>query len=164
MSGLAAFTLFHVLLSIAAIAAGFVVVYGLLNGRSMGRWTMAFLILTAATTFTGFLFPFHGFTPALGTGIVSTVFLILAVLARYRFEMAGRWRSVYIVSAMVSLYLNCFVFVVQSFQKVPALHALAPKGNEPVFAATQGVVLLSFVILGYLAVKWFRGELAAATR
>jgi hypothetical protein len=159
MSGLLAFTLFHVALSVAAIGAGFVVVYGLLNGRSMGRWTMVFLAFTVATTFTGFLFPFRGFTPALGTGIVSTVFLILAVAARYRFHMAGRWRSVYIVSAMVSLYLNCFVFVVQAFQKVPALRALAPNGNEPAFAATQGVVLLTFVILGYLAVKWYRGEM-----
>lgn len=164
MSGLLLFTLFHVALSIAAIAAGFVVVYGLLNGRSMGRWTMVFLAFTAATTFTGFLFPFHGFTPALGTGIVSTVALVIAAAARYRFSMAGRWRSVYIVSALVSLYLNCFVFVVQAFQKVPALRALAPNGNEPPFAATQGVVLLSFLILGYLSVKWFRGELLPATR
>jgi hypothetical protein len=162
MSGLIAFTLFHVALSVAAIVFGLLTVYGLLNGRRMGRLTAYFLVFTAATTLTGFLFPFHGFTPALGVGIVSTVILALAVAARYRFHMAGFWRAIYITSAITALYLNCFVFVVQAFQKVPALHALAPDGAGPVFAGVQAVVLLSFVITGYLAVKRFRWELAVA--
>lgn len=157
----APFTFFHVLLSIAGMVTGVVVVFGLLNGRSMGRWTFAFLITTAATTLTGFLFPFHGFTPALGVGILSSLLLALAVVARYPFAMAGLWRSVYVTSAITALYLDWFVFVVQSFQKVPALHALAPNGNEPVFAGVQGVVLLSFVLAGYFSVKRFR-PLAAA--
>jgi hypothetical protein len=160
MSGLVAFTIFHVVLSFVAIGLGFVTVYGLLNGRRMGRFTAWFLIFTAATTFTGFLFPFKGFTPALGTGIVSSVLLVLAVVARYRFKMAGHWRAVYITSAIAAFYLNCFVFVVQAFQKVPALHALAPDGAGPVFAGVQAVVLLTFVVVGYAAVKRFRWELA----
>lgn len=160
MSGLLLFTLFHVALSLVAIGLGFVTVYGLLNGRRMGRLTAWFLVLTAATTLTGFLFPFRGFTPALGTGIVSSVLLVLAVAARYRFRMERHWRAVYITSAIAAFYLNCFVFVVQAFQKVPALHALAPDGSGPVFAGVHGVVLISFVIVGYLAVKRFRWELA----
>lgn len=160
MSGLVLFTLFHVALSFAAIGLGFVTAYGLLNGRRMGRLTAWFLFFTAATTFTGFLFPFKGFTPALGVGIVSSLILALAVAARYRFHMRSHWRAVYITSAITALYLNCFVFVVQAFQKVPALNALAPEGSGPVFAGVQAVVLLSFVIVGYAAVKRFRWELA----
>lgn len=162
MTGLALFTLFHVLLSVAAIAAGMIVVYGLFKGRSMGRWTMAFLATTAATTFTGFLFPFHGFTPALGVGIISSLLLALAVVARYSFQMAGPWRATYIISAMTAMYLNCFVFVVQAFQKVPALHALAPKGSELPLTALQALVLVSFVVAGYLAVKSFHAGTTAA--
>jgi hypothetical protein len=160
MSGLILFTLFHVVLSVMAISLGLVTVYGLINGRRMGRLTAWFLAFTAATTITGFLFPFHGFTPALGVGIISTLLLVLAVVARYRFAMAGRWRAIYITSAITALYLNCFVFVVQSFQKIPVLHAFAPDGSGPVFAGVQAVVLLSFTVVGYAAVKRFRGELA----
>ena len=162
MSGLVLFTLFHVALSVAAIVLGLVTVYGLINGRRMGRLTAWFLVFTAATTFTGFLFPCHGFTPALGVGIVSTLILVLAVAARYRFHMAGAWRAIYITSAITALYLNCFVFVVQSFQKVPALHALAPDGSGSIFAGVQAVVLLSFAVVGYAAVKRFRWERAIA--
>jgi hypothetical protein len=129
----------------------------------MERLTAWFLVFTAATTWTGFLFSFHGFTPALGVGIVSTVILALAVAARYRFHMADHWRTIYITSAITALYLNCFVFVVQAFQKVPALRALAPDGSGPVFADVQrSVVLFSFEITGYLAIRRFRWELAAA--
>ena len=162
MSALALFTLFHVLLSVAAIGLGGAVAYGLLNGRRMGRMTIAFLVATAATTLTGFLFPFHGFTPALGVGIVSSVVLVLAVIARYRFRMTGAWRAIYITSAFVAFYLNCFVFVAQAFQKVPALHALAPLGDEPPFAAVQALVLAGFLVTGWLALKRFRWDLARA--
>jgi hypothetical protein len=63
---------------------------------------------------------------------------------------------VYVIGAVISLYLNVFVLVVQSFLKVPALHAFAPNGNEPPFAIAQGCVLLVFIVLGVLAAKRFR--------
>ena len=156
MTGLALFTAFHVLLSIVGILTGLVMAYGLLNSQPYGRWTVAFLVTTGATTLTGFLFPFHGFTPAIGVGIISTLILVLAVAARYAFQLRGFWRPTYIVSALTAFYLNCFVFVVQAFQKVPALHALAPAGSGATFSLVQGIVLLSFLVLGYLAVKSFR--------
>lgn len=166
MTGLALFTQFHVLLSLAAIVAGLIVLYGLLKDRAMERWTMAYLVTMAATLLTGFLFPFHGVTPAIVVGIISTLLIILAVVARYSFRMAGAWRAAYIISALTVLYLNCFVLVVQAFQKIPALHALAPKGSETPFTATQAFVFLTFVVAGYLAVKWFRqaGTMAAVRR
>lgn len=164
MTVLALFTQFHVLLSIAALIAGLVVLYGLLKDRSMERWTMAYLVTMGATLLTGFMFPFHGFTPAIGVGIISTGLLALAIVARYSFRMAGPWRGAYIISAVTVLYLNCFVFVVQAFQKIPALHALAPKGSELPFTALQAFVLLTFVVAGYLAVKWFHSGSMAALR
>jgi hypothetical protein len=149
------FTLFHVVLSLIGIAAGLVVLRGLIRNETLNSWTLVFLVTTAATTLTGFLFPFRGFTPAIGTGIVSTVALALTIPARYTFHLAGSWRWIYVVGAAFSLYLNCFVLVVQAFLKIPALNALAPQGNEPPFAIAQGIVLVLFVYAGYLSVRRF---------
>jgi hypothetical protein len=156
MSGLALFTNVHVLISIAGILSGLVVLYGLLNARRQDLWTPIFLGTTLATTVTGFFFPFHGFTPAIGVGIVSTVLLAAAIAALYAYRLKGAWRAVYVVCAVASLYFNCFVLVVQLFQKIPALHALAPSGSEPPFAIAQVFVLGFFAVTGFLAVKRFR--------
>ena len=149
------FTQIHVVLSLIGIVAGLVVLFGMFKNNQLNSWTLIFIVTTVATTLTGFLFPFKGFTPAIGTGIVSSVVLAVTVLARYAFNMIGAWRWIYVVTAVVSLYLNCFVLVVQGFLKVPALHALAPQGNEPAFALTQGLVLVLFVIAGFIAVRRF---------
>lgn len=153
--GMTPFTLFHVVLSLIGIAAGFVVLSGWLRSDRRSGWTALFLLSTFATVITGFLFPFSGFTPAIGVGIIATVLLVLAIAALYRYQLAGRWRAVYVVCAAASLYLNVFVLVVQAFAKVPALNALAPTGAEPPFAIAQGVVLLAFCAFGYLAVSRF---------
>jgi len=149
------FTQIHVVLSLIGIVAGLVALFGMFRNKPLNGWTLIFIVTTVATTLTGFLFPFKGFTPAIGTGIVSSVVLAVTVLARYAFNMIGAWRWIYVVTAVVSLYLNCFVLVVQGFLKVPALHALAPQGNEPAFALTQGLVLVLFVIAGFIAVRRF---------
>jgi len=149
------FTQIHVVLSLIGIVAGLVALFGMFRNKSLNGWTLIFIVTTVATTLTGFLFPFKGFTPAIGTGIVSSVVLAVTVLARYAFNMIGAWRWIYVVTAVVSLYLNCFVLVVQGFLKVPALRALAPQGNEPAFALTQGLVLVLFVIAGFIAVRRF---------
>jgi hypothetical protein len=147
------FTLVHVALSLIGIIAGLVALFGLFRNNPLNSWTLVFLVTTVATTLTGFLFPFRGFTPAIGTGIVSSLVLAPTVLARYTFGLAGAWRRIYVVGAVVSLYLNCFVLVVQVFLKVPALHQLAPQGNEPAFVLAQGMVLVLSVISGFLAVR-----------
>ena len=151
--GSAAFGLFHVALSFVGIAAGFAVLAGLLRGDRPDGWTHAFLVTTAATSVTGFLFPFNGFTPGIGTGVVTTLVLIPTLLAFYRFDLEGRWQRTYVIGAVISLYLNTFVLVVQSFLKFPQLRELAPSGNEPPFAIVQGLVLIFFVYAGYRAVK-----------
>jgi hypothetical protein len=118
--------------------------------------TALFLFTTALTSVTGFLFPIHGFTPALGVGIVACVILVVTLFALYKEHLAGAWRWIYVIGAVASLYLNVFVLVVQSFVKVSALNALAPTQTEPPFAVTQAAVLSIFILITLIAVIKFR--------
>jgi uncharacterized protein YggT (Ycf19 family) len=153
--GMTTLTAVHVLLSLIGILSGMVILFGLLAANPRNGWTLVFLATTLATIATGFLFPLPGFTPALGVGVLSMFILAAAIAARYRLHLAGAWRWVYVVGAVAALYFNSFVLVVQSFLKIPVLHMLAPKGSEPAFTLTQGVVLLFFLVSGFLAVKRF---------
>jgi hypothetical protein len=149
---LPAFTLVHVIISLIGIAAGLVVMFGLLGSKPMPGLTAIFLAFTILTSATGFLFPFKELLPSHIIGIISLVLLAIACLALYGMKLAGVWRPVYIVTAMISLYFNVFVLVIQSFLKVPALAALAPAvapapPGGPVFAVVQGIVLVFFVVL-----------------
>ena len=157
-SGLAAFTLFHVALSLVGILAGLVVVFGLIAGKWLKGWTGLFLTTTVATSATGFLFPYHEFKPSYAVGIVSLLVLAIAMFAFYGRGLAGAWRRTYVISAVISLYLNVFVLVAQLFMKVPALKALAPTQSEPPFLATQVVVMVVFIVLGFLAGRRFPAE------
>lgn len=150
-----AFTLLHVVISLVGIVTGLVVLGGMLRSARPGALTHIFLVTTLLTTVTGFLFPISTFTPALGTGIVSMLLLLPALAGLYVFGLKGAWRWIYAATAIVALYLNCFVLVVQSFQKVPFLAELAPTQSEPPFLIAQGVLLVAFLILGTRAVKRF---------
>jgi hypothetical protein len=155
---LSTFTFLHVLVSLVSIASGFVVVLGLIAGKRLPRWTALFLATTALTSLSGFLFPFKGFTPAIGLGVLSLVLLSVAVIALYRGRLAGAWRGTYIINATLALYFNFFVLIVQLFAKVPALKAIAPTQSAPAFGITQLIVMAIFVSLAVLAFKRFRGE------
>jgi len=150
------FTLVHVVISLIGILSGFVVVFGLLGGKLLDAWTALFLTTTVLTSVTGFMFPFEKVTPGIKLGIISLVVLAIAIAARYAFHLVGAWRTIYAVGATLALYLNVFVLVVQSFEKVPALHALAPTGSVPAFLAAQLVVLAAFLALGAFATIRFR--------
>ncbi len=152
---LSTFTLVHVLISLAGIASGFIVVYGMLTGKRLDAWTAVFLATTVLTSATGFLFPVEHLLPSHVVGIISLLTLLVAILARYAFHLAGAWRWLYVVCALLALYLNCFVAVIQSFLKVAALHALAPTQKEPPFLVAQLAVVALFIVLGVLAVKRF---------
>jgi uncharacterized membrane protein SirB2 len=93
-------------------------------------------------------------------GIISLVVLAVAILARYAFHLAGAWRWIYVVGAVVGLYLNVFVLIAQAFLKVPALKAIAPTQSEPPFLIAQLVVMALFIALGIAAAKRFRNQLA----
>jgi hypothetical protein len=150
------FTAIHVLLSLIGIASGLVVLFGQITANRMPSWTLLFIATTLATSITGFFFPFHGFTPALGVGVVSLIILSAAIVARYRFRLTGAWRWIYVVGAVLALYFNSFVLVVQAFLKIPRLHVLAPTGSELPLALVQVLVLAFYLVAGALAVKRFR--------
>lgn len=154
--GIEMLTLIHVALSLAGIGSGFIVVGGMLCGRHLPRPVAVFLLTTALNSATGYLFPINGLTPAHVVGAISLALLAAASIALYRLRLAGRARNAYVVCAMAAQYLNVFVLVVQMFQKIPALAALAPGQSGPVFAAAQGLVLLLFIALGAVAVRDFR--------
>ena len=149
------FTRVHVLVSLVGIASGLIVLFGLLARKRLDGWTMFFLATTAATSITGFAFPFDHLLPSHKVGVVSLVVLVVAIVARYGRHLAGAWRRIYVVSAAIALYLNVFVGVVQAFMKVPALNALAPQQTEPPFLIAQLVVLLLFVALTVAAARRF---------
>jgi len=157
------FTLIHVLISLLGIFSGFVVVSGMLARKQFHGWTGLFLATTTLTSLTGFFFPFHGITPAIVVGIISLGILAVAIFARYARNLAGAWRKTYVITAMLALYLNVFVLVVQAFLKVPALKEIAPTQNDPPFKLTQLMVLLAFIVLGVVATIRFRIEPLSST-
>src|SRR5437016_5312254 len=155
---LSTFTTVHVIISLIAIVSGIIVMFGLLGSNGMPGLTAIFLLFTILTSATGFLFPFTQLLPSHMIGILSLVLLAIACIALYGTKLSGVWRPVYVVTALASLYLNVFVLIIQSFLKVPALHALAP-GNPPAgpaFAVVQGLVLVFFVIVIIGAVRRYR--------
>jgi hypothetical protein len=155
---LSAFTTLHVVISLIGIVSGFFVMFGLLGSNRMAGMTALFLLTTILTNATGFLFPFEKLLPSHIIAILSLVLLAIACIALYAMNLSGAWRWIYVVTAMVSLYLNVFVLVIQSFLKIPTLTALAP-GNPPsgpVFAVVQGIVLLFFALVVIGAVRRFR--------
>jgi hypothetical protein len=152
----ATFTQFHVILSLIGIVSGIVVVLAMLGANRLPVLTALFLLTTLATSVTGFMFHFASFGPPEIVGAISIVVLGVAILALYSYKLAGPWRWIYVAAAVFALYLNVFVGVVQTFQKVAFFHALAPTQTEPPFAVVQGIVLIAFVALGIAAAKKFR--------
>jgi hypothetical protein len=152
------FTFVHVGLSLVGIASGFVAVSGLLAAKRLAGWTSVFLTTTALTSVTGFFFPFHRLLPSHVVGIVSLIVLAGAIFALYVRRLAGPWRRIYAISAVIALYLNFFVLIVQMFLKVPALKALAPTQSEPPFQITQLIALALFLLLTVLAAIKFRAN------
>jgi hypothetical protein len=158
---LATFVLVHTVISIVAIVAGFIVMFGMLKSTRPGGLTALFLLLTILTSATGFLIPplvSDKLLPSHIIGALSLVLLAIACIALYAMKLSGSWRWIYAVTALLSLYFNTFVLVIQSFLKIPALTALAP-GNPPagpVFAVAQGIVLVFFVLMIVGAIRRFR--------
>jgi hypothetical protein len=150
-----AFTMIHVVITLIAIASGLIVALGMIGGHRLPVWTALFLLTTVLTSVTGFMFPINGFTPALGTGAVSLVILAVALFALYQRRLNGAWRWIYIVTAIAALYFNVLVLIIQSFQKVPLFHALAPTQSEAPFLVAQVVALFVFIALGFAAVLRF---------
>ena len=155
---LSTFTAVHVLISLIAIVSGVIVMFSLLGTNRRPGLTATFLLFTILTSATGFLFPFEKLLPSHIIAIVSLVLLAIACVALYGMKLSGAWRWIYVLTAMVSLYLNVFVLVIQSFLKLGPLHALAPSvpPSEPPFAIVQGILLLFFVVVIIGAIRRYR--------
>ena len=159
---LSTFTTVHVLISLLGIGSGFAVLLGLFSAKRVNGLTALFLLTTVLTSVTGFGFPFTHLLPSHKVAIISLVVLAIAILARYSFHMVGKWRWIYVVTAMIALYLNVFVLVFQSFEKVPALKAMAPTQSEPPFLVAQLAVMAIFIVLTIFAVKKFHPDMGRA--
>jgi hypothetical protein len=150
------FVVLHVVISLIGIAAGSIVLFGMFGSKRLPGWTALFLLTTVLTSVTGFMFPISRVGPPHIVGAISLVVLAVALLGLYAFRLAGPWRWIYAGSAVLALYLNVFVGVVQAFQKLPGLQELAPTQTEPPFVAAQLAVLVAFVLLGIVAAIRFR--------
>jgi hypothetical protein len=161
---LSTFTAFHVIISLIAIVSGLVVMFGLLGSNRRPSLTATFLVFTILTSATGFLFPFEKLLPSHMIGIVSLLLLGIACVALYVMKLSGAWRWIYVLTALIALYLNVFVLIIQSFLKIGPLHALAPSvpPSEPPFAIIQGIVLVFFAIVVIGAIRRFRPTPAMA--
>ncbi len=156
------FTRVHVFISLVGIASGLIVVGGMLRAQRNRQSTAVFLHSTLLTSITGLLLPSSGITPAVVLGYLSIALMFVAFLAVNSFQFRGSWRWIYVVTAIVALYFNCFVGVVQAFQKLPTLQPLAPTLTELPFQIAQGVLLIVMAVLGFLSVRNFHPEPAAA--
>ena len=151
------FTVLHVIISIAAILSGLVVLLAMIaNRKADGGLAAFFLLTTILTSVTGFFFHSKAIGPPHIVGVISLVVLAVTLIAIYGRRLAGIWRGVFVITAVLALYLNCFVLVVQLFQKIPSLNAFAPTGTEPPFIAAQGATLVLFLVLGFLAFRRFQ--------
>jgi hypothetical protein len=159
---LLAFTRLHVLISLIGIVSGIVVFSAILRSRWLPVWHQVFIFTTLITSVSGFLFPSASFGPPHVIGVISVMALAVAMFSLYTRRLAGRWMKVYLVSSLFALYLNAFVGVVQAFQKIPILHALAPTQSETPFIAAQMLLLALFVTVGTLTVGRSR-SLSAVT-
>jgi hypothetical protein len=154
------FTLLHVILSLIGIASGLVAILAMTRSRLLPGWTLVFLLMTILTSVTGYFFPVDKILPSHIVGAISLAVLAVAVVALYRYNATSKRRWIYAVSAVISLYLNVFVLVVQGFLKIAPLKALAPTQSEPPFVIAQGVAFLAFIVIGYFAVRRFHPEVA----
>jgi hypothetical protein len=150
------FTGIHVLLSLVGIATGFIVMFGMIGGKKLPSWTAWFFVTNILTDVTGFLFPFKGITPGIIIGALSLVVLAVAMIGYYIQRLTGGWRARYVICAAVALYFNVFVLIVQSFEKIGALKAIAPTQSAPPFGIAQLCALGLVVLLTILAFRRFK--------
>jgi hypothetical protein len=148
----------HVVLSLVGIASGLLVLLALIGGRLQSGWTWLFLVTTVLTSVTGYPLPPFGWDPARTVATISLVVLAIAIAAYALFHLGGAWRWIYVVTATIALYFNCFVGVAQAFDKTPFLRALAPTQDALAFKVAQIALLVLFVVLGFVAVTRTRAK------
>jgi len=150
--GFTPFTWVHIVLSLVMLVAGYVVVRDLFRSHIDRTWMAVFLISGVLTNVTGFGFPFSRFTESHFTAIFSLIVLTAAFLALYVYKLAGAWRWIFAISAVLAFYTDALVTIAQIFKKIPALGA-PTASTEPQFVISQ-LILLAIII--WLCVKAYR--------
>ena len=156
------FTVIHVLISLVGIVAGVIVAFAMVQGKSVPGWTALALLALILTSVTGFFFHNTTFTPAQGVGVISLVVLAVAVLALYFLHLTGIWRWIYVIAAMVAIYLNCLR------RRHPGVREnrlswrrwRRRKARNRRSSSSQVIVLAIFVVLGFGALRKFHPRTA----
>src|SRR5664279_3746892 len=91
----ASFVFVHTLITLVAIVAGLVMLYGMLGNRRMDGVHHVFLLFSVLTAVTGFMLQIKPVTPAVMLGVILSVVLLIALVARYLQGMRGAWRWIY---------------------------------------------------------------------
>jgi hypothetical protein len=144
----------HILSGLTGIAAGLVAVVGIYLNKTFPFFNAIFLSMTAVACGTGFVFlPTDGVTSAQLVSFFVTSLLLVAAYARYAKHLAGSWNPVYAFAAVGALFLNILITTAQSFLHIPALRALAPSQQSPLYVAVKVILLLVFIAVALLVAK-----------
>jgi hypothetical protein len=149
-------TFIHIACSLIAIGAGGKVLFGLLAGKLVEKWTVIFFRCSLAASVAGLLFSFHHLSFTQWLAMVSVYVSGAAILGWRKFHLVGIWRSICAFSTTIVLCLNILLLTTQAFEHIPVLKALAPTLSEPTFLASQLLESTFFVVLGVVAVRRFR--------
>jgi len=144
----------HVVTGLAGIASGLIVVARITVQRRITWLHAVFIGMTLAACGTGFVFlPTQGVTSAQLVAFFITFLLAIAAYARYIGRLQGSWNPVYALTAVGALFLNTLITTTQSFLHIPALNALAPTEQSPVYVAVKLTLLCVFLIIAIVATR-----------
>lgn len=144
----------HVVTGLAGIAAGLIVVAGIVRGRRVRGMGAVFILTTLAACGSGFVFlPTDGMTSAQAVAFFITVLLVVAAYAHYVRRLEGSWLQIYALTAVGALFLNVLITVTQTFLHVPSLNAIAPTEDSPVYVAVKLATLCVFIVVAIVAAR-----------
>lgn len=146
---LPAFTALHVAISLLALVLGVPAVLRLFGVALSSVWTGLFILLAAATSATGFMFPFVGVTPAFVIGVVAGLVLAVVVAG----QVLGRWPALQAGGIVASHYLLVFVTIAQIFNKTLVVNDAGQTVAGLAFGVSEGAALLVYVVVGAKAVR-----------
>jgi hypothetical protein len=146
----------HVAFGLIGLVAGTWVLFGMLAGVFLEKWTVVFLKCALAVSVTGLLFPFHHFLPTHWAAMFGIYASGIAVLAWRRYYLAGIWALVFVLCITFVLCLNVLVAITHVFGMLTLTY---PK---LLFPLIESVVTLIFAGFGIFTVKRYRNRFATS--
>jgi hypothetical protein len=142
----------HLLFSLFAIGAGGKVLFGLLAQKPFRNWTSIFLRCTLVASVTALLTPIHPFSVTHGLAMLAVYASGAAFLAWCKFHLAGRWRSIYVLSIAAVLCCNILFVTMQAFPRIPVMASMQ---SAPVLLLSQLALTVPVILLGMAALRRF---------